>query len=419
MQFTEMQQTKYETLKESYQQGNGLRFSGKDSNIRSPLLNYSFEEIRTIPYLQESQSGYYLTTEELQKLWSDGIIEPKKLPNFSDNLAKKLYEDVNSFIEYYERIKSAELSRLGNFFVISALQLLEENIDAFLQPSISIYNTTKLYLTTQPFRVSSGEGLYHLHSDYTYVTESDLSMRMLNFHIALSKVTDNSSPLMIFPGTHRELVTQESAYKYIFNNKMLGNEEELLLKALACSYEYFGTVPDDYLNIREQTPYKYDYAPCSKPFIYKYYLDRFASEPDINSVYTVNDIGEYTLFIPSLLHYSLTPNMEVLPRVSIVIRVLDHSPTIMFNTLINLFNQAFTEFLGKDFKLKNDDISTILFDKPHLEGNTLVLTNIAVSDDYCELPCMTLSRLKSFYCNAEILPESSCIGDTHQIHDEL
>lgn len=354
----------------------GLKTLEKDPDVQESLqaklatydeskpLETGCEEFHGNPVLQatggtldgndntfEKKQGDFLPEEDISTYYSQGFVKRKfTLKDESDCKARILME----YNEHKEKCNQGIYGKacaklpdyVGHLFIPSVIRLLKENYKMIMSQASSILNVPEeeLFFSVSPFIVGPDRSGINLHQDYSYFTSDQqneqITTKKINFHVSL--INDHTSRLFLFPETHREIIHNLNAIKYLDDHGVPYDKE--LAKFVRCATEYL--VESDCL------PYEGNEAlHLHMPHVTRYFQELYVqhkyADQNIQGVGVKTEPGEYVIFDPAIQHangstgefnqFSFFTESEELnktevPRFSLTIRVL-HQPDAKGNLL--------------------------------------------------------------------------------------
>lgn len=361
-----------------------------------------FPNASEIKNIEPKNHAYSLSSQEIKDTLSDGVLDPKPLPYVPESLINNLLKEATSLMNIVNNGSSQKFdySFAVNFLMPSISELIKKNIDAIIQPFKSLMNLSedeKVYLTTELIMVEPNKGSrYNLHNDYKLPSEWMKNPGpWLNMHLALTPISVNSAPLYLFPRTHTTIVSPSYIIEQIIENKIPAKEKEihLFLKALAIT-QNGGLDKKIIINDRE-----FNATDVYSPIIYKYYIENYSTSwKDIESIFMESKVGEYTLFLPSVFHYSFHKNTQETPRITLVFRPTIentvYTEKLSSSDLISFFSKVFENTIYTQ-KFTIEEIINIILGVPiNTEISSSMTTAMLVNPGKNEKNAVTLEGIE-------------------------
>lgn len=379
----EFEQGIFIELKEKHQAG----YNVSDSMIDSIQLF----DIENNNFTKEKKDGNFLSTLELINAKKTGIYGPKKL-----EISESLKQDV---LRCNDLLNEELMSNLvpawhAHLWCPSFIKLIESNYDQLLHVTQSIFgDDNNFYMNTGIYVVRPGEnGLRILHKDYAPINT-------INIYISLSDIDENSSPLVLFPGTYKETGGHHTYIQYLLD-KGLEEEFNLIIKSLAISqsammtkkiqYFYDGIIPNTVLHLLAT---------------YKQALNNNACFNRIHGEIFKQKAGEFIVFPSNIWHQSVSPmqrnkNSNTESRIVFTIRILRDID--FCNNLGMSFRNSFNRHLiiiANYFELELNNLKEILLDSC---DESLIKMSVLLNKDCDEKSSITLQRLSWFHNNMKL-----------------
>lgn len=338
-----------------------------------------------------------------QELLNNGFLDAISFKNFGKELCDSL---ISEGIVLSKKINNKsshqfDYSFTANYLMPSISKLVEDNLEQIITSYSNLFGFTRdepIYVSTELIIVEPGVGSrYNLHNDYKLPSEwMENPGKWTNTHLALTEVNENSSPLYLFPRTHSLVVSPS----YILNEMLQcildcsEKESELFLKALAITKKG-GLEKKVLISNRE-----FNATDTYSALIYKYYINNLAdSWGKEESVYINCQPGQYTLFLPSLFHYSFKTNLSPQPRMSLVLRTCDkntvYTSGIPYKNFLSFIEKVF-ENSAYTQKYSNEEIiEIILGGKP--DKNELFTTAVLLNPNSNSTNKITFDGLRRLH----------------------
>lgn len=262
-----------------------------------------------------------LDKEEFDYLQREGYVPPEKLPYSPKELIDRIVTESKA---YYAGIADGTNTYGGTnhiqWFLPSIGELMAKNSDFFQKLGHQILGYEHDVLSAAHLiYVPKGKGKAMLHNDWSATSlwndnpSTELDEYYMNVYISLTKTSEKTSPLFVYPRTHLDYNHSDTTSEYVLKNyKVSEKYKEVHYRTMYRS----ATIP-----IRKgqeaAAGEKHVYGIGMCP-VYQFYENTFDAE-NMYGMYAPSNPGEYTMFNPAVMHSSEWTNEEDEPRMSLVV----------------------------------------------------------------------------------------------------
>jgi len=334
----------FNTFKGQYETVPDLFFQNINQTETNILSQFSKKEYH---FIDNKLGENYLSDQEIKK-FTQGDILQKSVKDI-DNI-NKIKIEIKSLLARNNPLISAKYL---HFLSPKLIEFIYKNRKNFFQPIISLFNSDQdVSFEFGYFNVPQKSFNPYWHDDYTIFKNEIRNPKegkslILNCHIALSDVTEKSSPLCFIKGTEN-IVYARSALKF-FTDQNIKFDKNLFLKSTYLAEKLYvpgQKIKANFIGLIPNYSYRLHQL---KNSIHK--MEIFFKE---------SKQGDFLIFSPNYMHTSPYVNTQKVPRESMVLRCLEddyynYRNIITCGTVIQFISFA----LGKRIYL--DQIKNILF----------------------------------------------------------
>ena len=256
---------------------------------------------------QNASHNSALTKEDIAKFLSGDII----IKTICDKQkAKRLRKEIQTALE---SDNENVMTKLLHLCVPSIIGLIYSQYDLVVETVSKCFGKSEdISFEVGFFNISPGLNSVHWHDDYTLfcnkISGPNIDKRLLlNFHIALTDVTGNSSPVSFIKGAEN-IIYARSAIKYFTDNNV-SFDKDLFLKATFLTenlYKPGEEVKANFIGLLPAIAYRMDQSKCCGKT-----LEIFCNELKA---------GQVQIFSPHLTHTAPFINKDNFARQSLVLR---------------------------------------------------------------------------------------------------